>query len=113
MGSIFIIDDEWKIVGPTENGPQKYAVGGEIAIWASNDSGNTWSKEKVITKNSKLNHSYVRRPVGSKSPFSFFWANGNPEKISKSKLFFGDFEGNVYQLPYTMNKDWEKPIKVN
>lgn len=113
MGSIFIEDAIWKIVAPTEDGPQKYGVGGEIAIWVSNTSGNTWSKEKVITKNSELNHSYIRRPIGSKAPFSFFWANGNPEKISKSHLFFGDFDGNVFELPYTMTEDWEKPKKIN
>mgnify|MGYP000232477517 CR=1 FL=1 len=114
MGSIYIMENDiWKIVGPTEDGPQKYGVGGEIAIWVSDDCGRTWSKEKTITENSELNHSYVRRPLQPKAPFSFFWANGNPKVISKSELFFGDFEGNVYRLPYNMDQEWEKPLKVH
>lgn len=112
MGSIFITDDVWKIVGPTENGPQKYGVGGEIAVWVSTNSGRDWEREKVITKNSTLNNAYVRRPLQSKAPFSFFWANGNPDKLSISELFFGDFSGDVYRLPYTMTEEWEKPIKA-
>ena len=113
MGSIFIADDVWKIVGPTEDGPQQYGVGGEIAIWASDNSGMDWKKEKVITNSSELNHSYVRRPLQSKAPFSFFWANGNSEKLSKSELFFGDFDGSVFRLPYAMTDEWEKPIKLH
>ena len=112
MGSIFIADDVWKIVGPTENGPQKYGVGGELAVWVSKNSGRDWKKEKAITENSTRNNAYVRRPMHSKAPFSFFWANGNPDKLSISELFFGDFSGSVYRLPYTMTEEWQKPIKV-
>ncbi|WP_149303976.1 BNR-4 repeat-containing protein [Pareuzebyella sediminis] len=112
MGSIFIENDTWKIVGPTENGPQPYGVGGEIVIWSSLDAGFTWKKEKEITKNSTLNHSYIRRPLHYKAPFSFYWADGNPKELSMSRLYFGDFTGNVYQLPYYMTEAWEKPIKV-
>jgi hypothetical protein len=112
MGSFYILGKEWKIVGPTEPGPQKYATGGEIAIWRSGDAGETWKRERILTKDSKNNNSYVRRPLGATAPFSFFWANGNPDKISISELFFGDFNGNVWKLPYNMTSDQEKPIKV-
>lgn len=112
MGSLFVEDNVWTVVGPTENGPQKYGVGGEIAIWTSKNAGKTWHKKKQITANSALNNSYVRRPLNHKAPFNFFWANGNPEKISSSELFFGDFEGNIYLLPYDMKSDFEKPLKV-
>jgi putative BNR repeat neuraminidase len=112
MGSLYILEDEWNIVGPTEKGPQDWGVGGEIALWQSKDKCQTWKKIKTLTENSKLNHSYVRRPVNYKSPFCFFWADGHSHKFSKSHLYFGDFNGNIWQLPYEMTNNFEKPIKL-
>lgn len=112
MGSLFISELDWKIVGPTEKGPQAWGVGGELAIWKSTDKGLTWEKEKQLTQNSKVSHSYVRKPVNGKAPFSFFWADGDSHKFSKSELYFGDFEGNIWKLPYFMNNDVEKPTKI-
>lgn len=112
MGSLYILEDAWYIVGPTENGPQEWGVGGELAIWQSKDKGETWKKNKTLTKNSELSHSYVRRPVNYKSPFCYFWADGNSHNFSKSHLYFGDFEGNIWQMPYEMKCDLEKPIKI-
>jgi hypothetical protein len=113
MGSIFIGKNDWKIVGPTENGNQEWGVGGELAIWQSIDKGKTWKRIKTITENSKFSHAYVRRPENYKVPFCFFWANGHAHNFSKSNLYFGDFQGNIWQLPYTMTNDFEKPIKIN
>jgi hypothetical protein len=113
MGSLFIGEDEWKVVGPTEKGPQAWGVGGELAIWQSKDTGETWKKIKLITENSALSHSYVRRPVNYKSPFCFFWADGHSHQPSKSELYFGNFKGEVWKLPYNMTEDFEKPIKIN
>jgi hypothetical protein len=112
MGSLYILNKIWKIAGPTEKGPQIWGTGGEIAVWTSADKGKTWVKERIITSKSPTNNSYVRRPVQAKSPFCFFWANGNPDKFSISELFFGDFEGNVFKLPYEMKNDHEKPLKM-
>ncbi len=112
MGSLCISEDNWKIVAPTIAAPQKWGVGGELEIWISNSAGKTWKKEKTITQNSEFNNSYVRRPVNYKAPFCFFWANGNPHEFSKSELYFGDFEGNIWKLPYEMKNDFEKPIKI-
>lgn len=112
MGSLYISDKDWKIVGPTESGPQKWGVGGELAIWKSKDNGETWKRIKTLTKNSVNSHSYVRRPVDCKVPFCFFWANGNSHIFSKSELYFGDFKGNIWKLPYQMKNDFEKPIKI-
>ncbi len=112
MGSLFISGDEWKVVGPTERGPQKWGVGGELAIWQSKNKGKSWKKIKQLTKNSKESHSYVRRPVNYKAPFCFFWADGNSHTFSKSELYFGDFEGNIWKLPYEMKNDFEKPVQV-
>lgn len=112
MGSLFITEDNWKIVAPTVASPQKWGVGGELEIWVSDNAGESWKREKTITQNSKFNNSYVRRPVNFNAPFCFFWANGNPHKFSKSELFFGDFEENIWKLPYEMNEDYMKPEKM-
>ncbi|MCM4172816.1 hypothetical protein DHD32_15095 [Arenibacter sp. TNZ] len=112
MGSLFIGEDDWKIVGPTEKGPQEWGVGGELAIWQSKDKGETWKKIKTITEHSPLSHSYVRRPVNYKAPFSFFWADGDSHQLSKSELYFGNFKGEIWKMPYTMTEDFEKPIKI-
>jgi len=112
MGSLFMEGNVWKIVAPTEIGPQKYGVGGEIVIWKSENAGLDWKREKQLTAASELNNSYIRRPLKAKAPFSFFWANGNPEKLSKSELFFGNFDGTVYRLPYEMRADFEQPVKI-
>ncbi len=40
-GSLYILGKLWRIVGPTEPGPQKFATGGEIAILTSADEGQT------------------------------------------------------------------------
>ncbi|NCB06773.1 MAG: hypothetical protein EOM73_01255 [Bacteroidia bacterium] len=112
MGSLYISKKEWKLVGPTVSGPQKWGVGGELQIWKSTDNGKSWTVEKNLTQNSEFSHSYVRRPVDFKAPFCFFWAAGHPHQFSKSELYFGDFSGKVWKLPYEMNDDYMKPIKV-
>ncbi|SHE75154.1 BNR repeat-containing family member [Mariniphaga anaerophila] len=112
MGSIFIDGSKMSVVGPTEPGPQKWGVGGELAVWTSGDGGGKWKRARVLTQNSLASHSYVRRPVNFKAPFCFFWADGNSHEFSKSELYFGDFEGNVWKLPYHMKNDFEKPIKI-
>ena len=113
MGSLFILEKNWKIVGPTEEGPQEWGVGGELAIWDSKDEGMNWEKISTITENSEYSHSYVRRPLDFEAPFCFFWADGHSHNFSKCKLYFGDFQGNIWQLPYEMKEDFEKPLKIN
>lgn len=112
MGSIYISDKEWKIVAPTGIGPQKWGVGGEIEVWSSTNKGERWKKKTTVTSNSHFNHSYIRRPLNFKEPFCFFWSDGDAHQVSKSQLHFGDFEGNVWQLPYVMKNDFEQPLKI-
>ncbi|MEM6633251.1 MAG: BNR-4 repeat-containing protein [Bacteroidota bacterium] len=113
MGSLFINEEKWRVVGPTEPGPQEWGVGGELAVWVSEDLGKTWKKERDLTRSSLMSHAYVRRPINYQAPFCFFWANGDAHHFSKSELFFGDFQGNIWKLPYKMHKDWEKPVLIN
>jgi hypothetical protein len=112
MGSLYISGEKWSIVGPTEKGAQAWGVGGEIAIWQSIDGGENWEKAMTVTENSELSHSYVRRPVNFKDPFCYFWADGHSHEFSKSKLYFGNFKGEIWQLPYRMQKDKEEPIRI-
>lgn len=114
MGSLYIKGKHWKVIGPTAVGPQKDQTGGEIAIWESHDAGKTWKKGKQITQDSQRNHTYVRRPLVAKDPFSCFWADGDPLNFSRSFLYFSDSKGkNVYSLPYEMRTEFIKPIKIN
>lgn len=112
MGSLWISDDEWMVVGPTENTPQQWGGGGEIVMWKSKNKGQSWQRVKQVTKNSQRNHNYVRRVVNGQSPFMYFWADGNPNHMTESLLYFGDKDGKVWQLPYDMHKDEQTPVSV-
>jgi hypothetical protein len=42
-GSLYVEDDGlWRIIGPTQPGPQAFNPGGEMACWTSTDRGKTW-----------------------------------------------------------------------
>jgi len=106
-------DGTWRIIGPTEPGPQRYNPGGEMACWTTRDRGTTWTKERVITKNSPFNHTYARRPVNAHPDFYAFWADGHAREPSASRLYFCDKTGrHVYRLPPIMRGDFEKPERV-
>lgn len=110
-GSLWIDGDKWVVIGPTETSPQPWGGGGELVLWESKDGGKTWKAKKQITKNSELNHNYVRKVVNGKEPFKYFWGDGNPHRPSKSYLYFGDSKGRMWQLPYTMDSDRVRPEK--
>ncbi len=113
MGSLYIEKNYWQIIGPTEPGPQYWGTGGEMALWESNDAGRTWKKKCMLTSNSTRNHSYARRPLFAQPDFYSFWADGNADKFSESRLYFCNKNGNkVWVLPYTMKNDFEKPIRL-
>jgi len=110
MGSLYIEDDgAWRIIGPTETGPQPYNTGGEMAMWTSEDLGRTWKKVKQLTEGSVYNHTYARRPVNAHPDFYAFWADGHGRKPSPSSLYFCDKEGNVRALPREMAVDSIRP----
>lgn len=113
MGSLYINGNLWRVIGPTEPGPQKYSMGGEIALWESKDEGATWIKTTDITTNSSKNNSYARRPVNASKEFYSFWADGDADKISRVHLYFTDENGKkVWALPYDMKNDFEKPVRI-
>ncbi|HEV7347814.1 BNR-4 repeat-containing protein [Telluribacter sp.] len=110
-GSLFVKDNEWMVVAPTENTPQPWGGGGEVVLWKSTNKGKTWTRTKQLTKNSPRNHNYIRKVVNGRDPFYYFWADGDPGKFSPSQLYFGDSQGQVWELPYTMTQEAEKPVR--
>ena len=113
MGSLYTDDREWQIIGPTEPGPQFHGTGGEIVRWSSNDQGKTWTKSRDVTSRSTRNHSYARRPLHAHEDFYSFWADGNADKFSESRLYFCNKKSNkVWALPYDMKEDFAKPAEV-
>lgn len=113
LGSLYILDDRWLIIGPLGTGPQAWGTGGEIELWESRDEGKTWNKIRQMTMNSERNHKFARRPVNAKDPFFVFWTDGNPEGMSISKLYFGESAGERYwMLPYDMEEEYAEPVEV-
>ena len=113
MGSIYVRGKEWVIVGPTEAGPQKWGTGGEMVLWRSKDEGKSWIKVRNVTKNSLFNHSYARRPVNAHDDFYAFWADGDADRMSESKLYFTNRKGNkVWLLPYDMDTEFATPVQI-
>ncbi len=103
-------DGTWRIIGPTERGPQRWGVGGEIAVWESADAGKTWKKTREVTRNSPRNHSYVRPVVNGRDDFYALWADGHADKFSISRLYFCNKQGDkAWVLPYDMEEDFAKP----
>lgn len=103
MGSLYIeADGTWRMIAPTDPGPQAYCTGGEMVMWTSADSGRSWTRAKQLTENSELNHTYARRPVDAHPGFYAFWADGNALKPSESRLYFCDRDGRVRVMPSRM-----------
>ncbi|NLE38034.1 MAG: hypothetical protein GX621_08420 [Pirellulaceae bacterium] len=116
VGALWIeADGTWRVVGPTEPGPQRWGTGGEVAVWTSRDEGATWTKLRDVTRNSPRNHSYVREVFDAEpdSPFAMLWADGHADKLSVSRLYFANRDGTkVRRLPYDMKGDWATPESV-
>lgn len=114
MGSLYLQTDRiWRIVAPTETGPQPYNPGGEIAMWRSIDQGATWKKIAQLTQDSPYNHTYAREPVDAHDDFYALWADGHGRQPSESSIYFCDRAGNVYRLPRVMTAEFMKPEKIN
>jgi hypothetical protein len=112
-GSLYVDGERWMVIGPTQPGPQPYGTGGEVAIWVSQNRGQDWRLQRQVTRNSQYNHSYVRRPRGAHDPFFAFWADGDPSKLSESRLYFTNAAGDRYwQLPYDMHEAYAEPVEM-
>jgi len=109
-GSLYIeADGTWRVIAPTEHGPQPYNPGGEIAMWTSSNQGKSWKKLKQLTHDSRRNHTYVRRPLNAHPDFYALWADGNGREPSESFLYFTNRKGDhVWRLPTRMDVDSAK-----
>lgn len=110
-GSLYVESDSlWRLIAPTEPGPQKYNTGGEVAIWISTDQGATWKMAKQLTHDSRHNHTYCRRPRNADPAFYALWADGHGRQLSPSRLYFTDRDGtHVWQLPEEMAAEAARP----
>jgi len=110
MGSLYLEPDgTWRLIAPTQTGPQPYNPGGEVAMWESHDRGRTWRLVKQLTCNSPRNHTYVRRPVHAHPDFYALWADGHARKPSRSDLYFCTRAGRVFRLPPQMDGPEARP----
>lgn len=112
-GCLLVKEGKWIVVAPTKNLPQPWGGGGEIEMWESSDQGKTWNVLRQLTRRSARNHNYVRKSINGRDPFLYFWADGNPDTMSESVLYFGDSKGNVWRLPYDMQNEHQKPVRVS
>ena len=114
FGSLYIEDNRvWRIIAPTDPGPQPYCTGGEMVMWISRDEGKTWQRARSLTRNSSRNHTYARKPVNAQPDFYALWADGDAKKFSDSALYFTNREGTaVWRLPQRMSSEFAKPERV-
>jgi len=110
-GPLYVEEDgTWRIIAPTDPGPQEYCTGGEMEMWISDDEGTTWELVSELTYDSEYNHTYARQPRNANDEFYAFWADGNALAQSESRLYFTDRLGTgVWKLPEYMAGDFATP----
>jgi len=112
-GPLYVENDTtWRVIAPTETGPQPYNPGGEIAMWRTEDAGQNWRMVRQMTTNSEFNHTYVRRPVNAHPDFYGLWADGHGRQPSKSRLYYCNRAGDVFMLPETIATPLAKATRV-
>lgn len=114
FGSLYLEPDgTWRMIAATEPGAQPYCTGGAIAMWTSADEGKTWRKLKQLTRDSRRNHTYPRRPVNAHPDFYALWADGDAKQPSESSLYFTNRSGDhVWRLPSRVTGNAERPEVV-
>ncbi len=109
-GSLYVEGEKWRIIAPTEPGPQPHGAGGEMVLWTSDDEGASWAKVRQLTRASDFNHTYVRRPLDAHPQFYALWADGDVHERSPSHLYYADREGSqLWRLPYDMQDKFAAP----
>ncbi len=113
-GSLYLEDNGrlWRFLAPTGPGPQPWSTGGEMEEWVSRDAGRTWRKARELTRGSRYNHTYLRRPLNAHPDFYAIWADGDALNPSPSSLYFANRKGEVFRLPFTMRREEEEPERV-
>ena len=103
----------WRVIAPTDPGPQPFGTGGEMVMWTSGDLGATWRRARTLTARSPRNHSYARKPLGAHPDFVALWADGDARQPSRSRLYFASRKGEVFVLPDDMRDAWARPERVS
>ncbi|HSU69688.1 MAG TPA: BNR-4 repeat-containing protein [Tepidisphaeraceae bacterium] len=118
-GSLYLQTDpstgkeKWTVIAPTDPGPQPFATGGEMVVWSSADQGRTWTKIRVLTRQSEKSQTYLRRPLDANPGFWGIWADGNAFAPSECSLYFTDEAAeHVWRLPTHMTSDLARPEQV-
>jgi len=112
-GSLYVeADGTWRVIAPTDPGPQPWGTGGEMVVWTSRDEGTTWSRTQTLTHGSPRNHSYARKPLHAHPGFYALWADGNPLEPSASRVYFATRDGDVFVLPDRMTDASAAPARV-
>jgi BNR repeat-containing family member len=113
FGSLYVEEDgTWRIIAPSDPGPQPYGGGGEVVMWTSRNEGADWVRIKALTRDSRFNHTYIRRPVNAHPDFYALWADGDTHNLSASSLYFCNRDGAVWKLPVTMTDETARPEPV-
>lgn len=107
-GELWMGPEDWRVVAPTEPGPQPWNPGGELALWVSTDQGDHWEKRCQLTRNSPYNHTFCRLPLNAHPGFHCFWADGDARRPSGSRLYFCDREGKVERMEAIPNRPENK-----
>lgn len=113
-GSFWIANGgQWRLIAPTDPGPQSFGTGGRMVLWTSKDEGQNWTAARKLPLAASRNHSYARKPVDAHPEFAALWADGNAFEHSESSLYFcNDDASRVWRLPRTMNEATERPERI-
>lgn len=112
-GTLYVEKDgAWRVIAPTDPGPQPFGTGGGMVMWLSRDQGSHWQRVRDLTKGAERNHSYARKPLNAHPDFYALWADGNPLEPSKSLIYFCTRDGKVFVLPERMNTGRAKPAAI-
>ena len=113
-GSLYLEPDgQWRLIAPTDPGPQPFGTGGEMVMWSSVDQGASWNRLKALTSGSRYNQTYARRPLHAHPDVYALWADGDAFAPSPCRLYITDRIGShVWRLPESIRGDRARPEVV-
>ena len=83
-----------------------------MVMWVSRNQGRQWEVAKILTHDSRYNHTYARKPVNADPGFYALWADGSPLEPTPSSIYFATKDGKVFRLPEHMSTDVATPVEV-
>lgn len=104
--------EEWRVIAPTDPGPQPHGTGGEMVLWISRDDGASWTRARTLTAGSERNHSYARKPLGAHPGLYAIWADGDARQPSPSTIYIATRDGDVFALPERMAAAAARPERL-